>query len=240
MILSQRWAKFLFQDFVRQSEDPTLQGVYNDVLETYIGEHGFLEVHRNKAYGYLNAAMKLGRLKTVGGFDAREHKECPWAVVSDKLHESQQERQSEKVQSHCPMGFIANRKTIHTDDGAKVRQVTVAISNSGLSYTAGDRLKVFPKNPADLILRTIQALEAKKTTKISLTPQWQSLIPPSEFDVTQTLSLYPMTPPGPVVMIAIGSGIAPFRSFWQARSHQEDAGENYLFLGTSTPPNALL
>lgn len=38
----------------------------------------------------------------------------------------------------------------------------------------------------------------------------------------------------PIIMIAGGTGIAPFRAFWQARSRQPTSGPTWLFIGTRT------
>ena len=44
----------------------------------------------------------------------------------------------------------------------------------------------------------------------------------------------PSTPAIPIVMFAAGAGIAPFRSFWEARSHSTACGRNILFFGVRT------
>jgi ferredoxin-NADP reductase/predicted heme/steroid binding protein len=44
----------------------------------------------------------------------------------------------------------------------------------------------------------------------------------------------PISPAAPVAMFAGGSGIAPFRGFWQARFAKGAVGRNILFLGVQT------
>ena len=43
----------------------------------------------------------------------------------------------------------------------------------------------------------------------------------------------------PIIMMAGGSGLAPFRSFWQQRMKGEKVGENWLILGSRTPRSIL-
>lgn len=44
----------------------------------------------------------------------------------------------------------------------------------------------------------------------------------------------PVDPQRPVVMFAGGTGISPFRGFWQARCHLQQAGPTWLFMGTQS------
>ncbi|KAI9009567.1 hypothetical protein BC832DRAFT_538662 [Gaertneriomyces semiglobifer] len=44
----------------------------------------------------------------------------------------------------------------------------------------------------------------------------------------------PASKAAPILMFAGGSGIAPFRGFWQARCHEESVGRNVLFLGVQS------
>lgn len=69
------WQSFLFavdrvsvQAYVTAKADRELTGLYQEALNAYAGEDGFLGRHRLKVYGYLELAFKVGRSVTIGGF----------------------------------------------------------------------------------------------------------------------------------------------------------------------------
>ncbi len=69
------WQEFLVAveqisapEYVAQSDDSVLQGMFREALEAYAGDTGLLGRHRLKTYGFLDLSFKAGRSKTLGGF----------------------------------------------------------------------------------------------------------------------------------------------------------------------------
>ena len=78
-------------DYISQTGDKELGEVFQEVLEAYAGERGFLGRHRLKVYGYLQLAFKVGRSVTIGGFSG-VFKERTWNQVDEELEAARRER----------------------------------------------------------------------------------------------------------------------------------------------------
>ena len=104
---------------------------------------------------------------------------------------------------------------------------TLHLTITGLEYTSPGRLgsAIVPAKPrhgtaSSFIRRLIEHPEANPEVSVRIVPAPRFHLPE---DVTR-----------PIVMVAAGSGIAPFLGFLQAREVQPEAGENWLFYGTQT------
>jgi cytochrome b involved in lipid metabolism len=105
---------------------------------------------------------------------------------------------------------------------------TLHLTTTGLEYTSLGSLgsAIVPARPrhgtaSSFIRRLIEHPEANPGVSVRIVPAPRFHLPE---DATR-----------PIVMVAAGSGIAPFLGFLQAREAQPEAGENWLFYGTQTP-----
>jgi len=73
------------RQFVEQSQNAALQGLYNAVLDAYIGDKGWMGLHRIKAYGFLEVAFKVGRAVTTGAKFTGLFKDKTWEKVDGEL-----------------------------------------------------------------------------------------------------------------------------------------------------------
>jgi cytochrome b involved in lipid metabolism len=94
------WRRFLtavdtieLRTSIERRGTPALRDVFNDALDAYAGQHGFLSRHRRKVFGYLEIAFKVGRDLTIGGFSGTPQ-DRTWIQVDAALQTSQQERGS--------------------------------------------------------------------------------------------------------------------------------------------------
>jgi len=163
-------------EYVIKRNDPILNGIYKEAAMGYVGDSGFLTVHRIKAYGYLDIAFKVGRSVTIGGFSGL-FKDRVWDLAVDELDNSQHERihASPQASHHAPIKKI--EVTNPGGDTTKwVKRVVFDVSKTGIRYLPGDRCAILPENSDELIDKTLVALKAKGYEKINLTAVWRQAI----------------------------------------------------------------
>ncbi|MCP4360761.1 MAG: FHA domain-containing protein [Chloroflexi bacterium] len=163
-------------EYVVKRNDPILNGIYKETTMGYVGDSGFLTVHRLKAYGYLDIAFKVGRSVTIGGFSGL-FKDRVWDLAVDELDFSQNERvhASPQASHHAPI----KRIEVTNPEGEPtkwVKQVVFDVSQTGIRYLPGDRCAILPENSDDLIDKTLVDLHAKGYEKITLTAQWREAV----------------------------------------------------------------
>jgi len=78
-------------DYVKHTQDKLLLDTYNDMFNSYVGNDGFLGVHKRKVYGYLQMAFKVGRSVTIGGFKGL-FEDKTWQEVDNQLEVTRRER----------------------------------------------------------------------------------------------------------------------------------------------------
>jgi sulfite reductase alpha subunit-like flavoprotein len=158
------------RDYIEQSGDPVLKGLFQAVFDAYAGERGYLGVHRRKTYGYLEIAFKVGRQVTIGGFGGA-FKDRPWNEVHAELENSREERYAGlPVQPY--LASLGQRSP--TTAGGPVKQVGLGIAGSGITYRPGDRVGILPENTDELVAKTLQALHADGTERVPITRQWRN------------------------------------------------------------------
>lgn len=166
-------------EFVVRAGTPALRGLWQTLLETYAGKHGFLGVHRLKAYGFLELAFKVGRSQTTGGFSGL-FEDQTWMTASQELEVSRQERW-EGVPQFCPV--VTPAGTTHdrlTAEG--VAHLRIDVHDAGLRYHAGDRLSVLPEHDPELVAKTLLALGAAGDETIRLDATWRDGLAQRGFD----------------------------------------------------------
>lgn len=160
--------------YVKASGDPRLQGVFEGILESYVGERGFLGTHRYKVYGFLEVVAKTGRTETNGNAGAGDNQGRPWEEVHKTLAESMKERMEPfrksvaGVEPHEMRGCfeecrfkarLAKRSWIDTDPERTTAKITFDISDTGITFGPGDRLAVMPLNSLTEAAKVAEALE---------------------------------------------------------------------------------
>lgn len=162
--------------FVKASNNPRLKGVLEGLVESYMGERGWMGTHRcmhvlfmcaliadnvaDKVYGFLEVVAKTGRSETNGNSGSSDQNGRPWEEVHKTLSESMKERLdpyrgSIDLQPHQLRGTfqecrfkarILSRKTIDSDPSRSTGMVTFDLQDTGITFQPGDRLAVMPLN----------------------------------------------------------------------------------------------
>ncbi|NEQ99480.1 MAG: hypothetical protein F6K30_22710, partial [Cyanothece sp. SIO2G6] len=165
---------FSLSDFVKQSGDRELAGLYNSVFDAYAGKRGFLSIHRLKVYGFMELGFKIGRTEVNSGFSGEAEKRA-WEALDDMLEETRQERFVGKT----PYSLRVKRQDIRSavaNANTPIHQVVLDIAGQGLQFLTGDRLGIFPHNSPELIQKTLQALQATGDEPIRLTSRWRDAL----------------------------------------------------------------
>ncbi|WP_245323572.1 cytochrome b5 domain-containing protein [Bradyrhizobium shewense] len=158
-------------DYVRESGDRELQGLFNETRDAYQGGHGLLARHRTKAFTFMDAAFKTGRSSTVTGFSGM-FKDRAWDVVDTSFENSRIER-ARQYPSHASFARIKSVSNVGIEP-AIMRRIVFDVKGMGMRYEPGDRLAVLPENPADLVQRTLAALNADGHEPVTLTQSWRA------------------------------------------------------------------
>jgi sulfite reductase alpha subunit-like flavoprotein len=157
-------------DYVSK-RDPALRGLFTTVLDAYAGSNGYLGVHRQKVYGYLEIAFKVGRAVTIGGF-AGAFRDRAWKEVDGELESSRSERYGALAHG-ARFGVVERRDDLGASPDGRVRRVVLDVSHAGMPYRPGDQCRVLPENADDLVDRTLAALRARGAERIALTHVWR-------------------------------------------------------------------
>ncbi|MDB5519297.1 MAG: Sulfite reductase flavoprotein alpha-component, partial [Tardiphaga sp.] len=174
-------------DFVKESRDNELQGMFRETRDAYQGRHGLLGRHRLKAFTFMDAAFKTGRSSTVTGFSGM-FKDRAWDVVDTSFEDSRVERE-EQYPAHTSFARIKGVEDVGFSSES-VRRIVLDVRGLGMRYEPGDRLAVLPENPPDLVQRTLAALNADGNEVVTLTQGWRRAATMREgYDGAQTMRL---------------------------------------------------
>jgi len=147
-------------------ERPLLHAAYHQLREAYVGQRGWLGLHRLKVYGFMEVAFKAGRTQTNGGFSGSAADRA-WEALDDELEVARQER---GPQTRCPM---ARPVAVRPAAQAPVFQVDL---DTPLRTRPGDRLGVWPRNTPTLVDRTLQGLRATGSEPLRMTTEWRAAL----------------------------------------------------------------
>ncbi len=164
------------QEYVTAKADRELTGLYQEALNAYAGEDGFLGRHRLKVYGYLELAFKVGRSVTIGGFSGL-FQDRTWDEVDDALDAARLEREQRGFPGwHTVASLPAEAAETARSVGAHERHVhtlRLDVTDAGIRYHPGDRCCVLPENEPPLVEKTLAALQATGTETVLLNQRWR-------------------------------------------------------------------
>ena len=98
--LFQRARSLRLDDYILRHGSSSLKASWQEVIEAYAGDRGWLGIHQLKVYGYMELGFKSGRTQTNGGFKS-DIEERNWEDLDEELAEARQERWSGK-KLQCP------------------------------------------------------------------------------------------------------------------------------------------
>lgn len=122
---------------------PELIGLWNSTIEAYIGDSGLLGYHGIKAVGYLENAMKVGRVDMNGTIsEERDWRGRMWKGVRKDLEEARKERNTART-GGCVFarGRIGGVERSNGNGSGLMIRVEAAVD-----YMPGDCVEVVPRN----------------------------------------------------------------------------------------------
>ncbi len=165
-------AKISVKTFVEQQNDQELKGVFCQLIESFIGDKGLLQVHLLKAYGYMATGMRVGRL---GAIEQSTFTHRLWNVSGEHLFEAMEERKAEF--RHLLLGTRLKpssvRKANEQDSSSQANTVVFDTRHTGMEYRPGDCLSLTPLHDDAIIDKTMNALRAGPQTLIRLNKAWR-------------------------------------------------------------------
>jgi cytochrome b involved in lipid metabolism len=163
------------RSFVERHGRSDLRGLYNAVLESYVGDRGWMGLHRIKAYGFLEVSFTVGRSVTTGARFTGLFKDKTWDKVDAELATVRDERRP-PVGSPVAFGKPRPGRVTTAPDGSWTCRVELDVSGQGVHHHPGDRVGVLAENDDEIVRRTIRALQATGDELVALNPAWRDAI----------------------------------------------------------------
>ncbi len=168
--------KISVRDFILTKGNRSLRNIFQQLLDIYAGDKGFLGIHRLKTYGFMEVGFKTGRAVTNGGFKSLNvFKEKTWDVINDELEIARNERYT-GLPTHCNFARPKKSEILEAGSEQEIKQISFDIAGTDIRYQPGDRCGILPENSDELINKTIRALQAKSDTSIELHLPWQAAL----------------------------------------------------------------
>jgi sulfite reductase (NADPH) flavoprotein alpha-component len=163
------------RQYVEDTRRSTLRGVYNAMLDAYVGDRGWMGLHRIKAYGFLEVAFKVGRQVTTGARFTGLFKDRTWDKVDGELAIVREERRP-PVGPPVVLGTARRGRVVTGESGRWTCYLEIDVSGQGVHHLPGDRVGVLAENDDELVRRTIAALQATGDELVRLTPAWRAAV----------------------------------------------------------------
>ena len=161
--------------YIEDTGNRPLRGIYNAMLDSYVGDRGWMGLHRIKAYGFLEVSFKVGRQVTTGARFTGLFKDRTWDKVDAELAIVRDERRP-PVGPPVVFGTARRGRVVTGASGAWTCYLDIDVTGQGVHHLPGDRVGVLAENDDDLVRRTVAALQATGDELVRLTPQWRAAV----------------------------------------------------------------
>lgn len=133
------------RQYVERTRSRSLRGVYNAMLDAYLGDRGWMGLHRVKAYGFLEVAFKVGRQVTTGARFTGLFKDRTWDKVDNELAFVREERRP-PVGPPVQFGTARRGRVVTAESGAWTCYLEIDVTGQGVYHLPGDRVGVLAEN----------------------------------------------------------------------------------------------
>lgn len=161
--------------YIEETRNSTLRGIYNAVLDAYVGDRGWMGLHRIKAYGFLEVSFKVGRQVTTGARFTGLFKDRTWDKVDHELAVVREERRP-PVGPPVVFGTARRGRLVTGTSGAWTCHLEIDVTGQGVHHQPGDRVGVLAEHEDDLVRRAVAALQATGDELVPLTAPWRRAV----------------------------------------------------------------
>jgi sulfite reductase (NADPH) flavoprotein alpha-component len=133
------------RQYVEDTRSHVLRGIYNAMLDAYLGDRGWMGLHRIKAYGFLEVAFKVGRQVTTGARFTGLFKDRTWDKVDNELAIVREERRP-PVGAPVVFGTARRGRVVTGESGAWTCYLDIDVTGQGVYHLPGDRVGVLAEN----------------------------------------------------------------------------------------------
>lgn len=230
--------------YIENSKDQALLGKFQNLMKCYTEADGLLGKHMRKVYGYIGLTFKTGRPKTNGG-------QVSEGTIHGKFNDANKERKQHLTNTVVYASKVGEKKL-----GGDTYSLQLDIAQTGLVFKPGDICQL--TLDASTEAKGNNAIKQRQSRFYSVTPTEN----PSIIQLTITgigivsnsligaksgsrfmiervpghLFHLPADSNKPIVMFAMGNGIAPLLGFVNQRA-QYAASQNWLYYTASTTDN---
>ncbi|MBY0378359.1 MAG: hypothetical protein K2Q33_07345, partial [Gammaproteobacteria bacterium] len=156
-------------DYIAERKNKILQGTFMHFLEQYVGEAGFLGIHRRKIFGFLESALKIGKNTTTARFKMQDvlfHR--GWHQLNNILKNAQKERFA-ALPAYYPK--MTCRSKIRAQDKSSAI-IKFDLEGTGLRYNPGDYVQILVPNNEKKIEIMLNKLGLDGAMSVDLTVEW--------------------------------------------------------------------
>ena len=180
------------RDFVVRTGQASLQSIFDAVVDSYAGEGGYLDTHRNLVHAYEEIASMVhpdrlpvtlanlgvtkarsGTVAVTGGLSLPDET-GEWMDMCAMLDAARRERlDSTKIGPAYVAATLTHRAAVPSEHGeSKAAHIVLDVGNHGVYYQPGDRCAILAKNDALTTERMIQALGVDESAVVELNERW--------------------------------------------------------------------
>ncbi len=176
-------------DYIAARKNSSLQGTFMHFLEQYVGDSGFLGIHRRKVFGFLESALKVGKNTTTGRFQMQDiffHR--GWHQLNIILENAQKERLA-TLPAYYPK-MTCKSKISSPEKSSAI--IEFDLEGTGLRYTPGDYVQILVLNNEKRVQEVLKTLELDGNLPIELSKEWQQWLSLFE-DYKNVSNVLPLT-----------------------------------------------
>lgn len=156
-------------DYIANRKNTILQGTFMHFLEQYVGETGFLGIHRRKIFGFLESALKVGKNTTTARFKMQDiffHR--GWHQLNNILKNAQKERFA-ALPAYYPKMTCKSKISAQDKSSAIIK---FDLEGTGLRYNPGDYVQILVPNDEKKIMAALHKLGLDGGMLVDLTVEW--------------------------------------------------------------------
>lgn len=157
-------------DYIKKENNIKLTRSFQKLMSVYLGENGWLGLHKRKVFGVMQLVFKAGRLVTNGGEEGEPIGHIGVEKLDQDLGKSIEER--EVLKNTCPFATKVGIKKLSKTSTI----LELDITNAKISMLPGDKISLIPKNTSNIINNILDLIQVQESQSIHLNDQWSSAL----------------------------------------------------------------